>query len=1393
VTAMIRIAFQSVICAFFILLATVVRGQVPTDVPAENVEYQSNIAGPLEFKGHVKELSRKLKGAIVTLSESKDGSHDGLVEIMRTVTPGSGEFTFKLEINKFYVLSVELGGYTTKKVDFDTDVRMARPEHTKVPLFEFEVDMVKDLDGLAFSKAVASVFYQIKQNEFDYQLDYSKEEMEEEERLLREQQEKQRLAELAAQKKFELEEAAKLMRDKENASAQQLIQAAVTLGEGNKDKTIKGFLDVFSEADTLRNKKAIAMYEQLLEERKSSQATGGKINFQSIFAAAQKLEAEVVKKAEQERSSKVETLRSEKLAVEQKKQEALAIQQQALELESKEKMAAAAKQEELKKKAEEKDRNDKVYYAIFNSSGNSEVAIQNLIKAYPKEDKYKEQKAKAIYAEYEKARLTGTTLSQIDFNKLFAAASAAEQKAIQDEIARDNAKKNAKLEAFIQKVEETKQDEQQQIIQKLEAGLKDAPKDKVSQLAIFKDALSKNDPYKDVKADAMYEEFFQQQRIIRDVEAGLKIAPNSPSAQKAVFLNAIPEGTPDREQKAEEMYNDWVQKRQAQGGSAAVTMDFGALFNVAQNAEEQAKNDAKLELVKEKREAQEKLEAKQEAVRQERTELANKVAEQTRGVQQNLLTEAQKKKEQELAMAIEQGGGDRDKSVQAIMKTLTTTGDRETDLDRAEAVYDAYLTETKKLKQSGNSGGQIDYSALFKAADNAELAKLQRQNDLKQAEEEKKLAAYQENRIQKATEIAQAQKLEAQKEVELAEKTYENTLAKVEAQRQERIAEQKKQEEELAKTVAMQQAKREAVEQERADEILAAVQKDQQERLERERKEAETLAAKQDAERREQERVAKLEADKMLAEAEKARKDAELAAARAEADRMKEEQKRIEAEEKTKRESEVLAKKLDDERRKEEERIATEKEKERVAAELAAKQAEENRVKEGLRVAAEQEKARVAADLAAKKAEEDRIKDEQRVAAEQEKARVAADLAAKQAEDNRIKEEQRIAAEQAKAAAAAALAAKQAEENRIKEEARLAKELADRQAAEAEQKRKDEYSKLISDGDLATAQKNHRKALESYTKAAAMYPENRDVAKKVSDSQVEVKRIEQEEAAQLALDDQFNKIMSEAAQAQKAGDLVYAKNKYTKASELKPNATEPKAQIKEIEKQEAQIAQSKKEEQAKERQYILLMEEGNKALAANNFTVAKQKFGEAGLLKPEEAEPMAKLNVITTKEEELALAAADKKRKEDEAKRKFEEQQAAERKLKEEMAAARLEAIGTSENSKTQQQLTLAEQEKIRIEKYEKLKTSIEQMDLEAEEQRRAFLSELAKLYPQGLTKEQVQGKNFVLTRHVINEGGQVTIYEKKTWDWGGVFYFKNSDIAITEAIYQLEIGKYKE
>lgn len=1474
---------------------------------------QSKIKGPLEFKGYVKELSKKLKGAIVTLSESPDGSHENLTEIFKTATPGSGEFEFKLEINKHYVLSVEKGGYTTKKVDFDTDVTLARSQYTSVPKFEFEVDMVQDLDGLAFTKAVASVFYQIKQNKFDYQLDYSKEEMQDEERELRERLEKQRLAEMAFEKKQALEEAAKLLLDKDNATAQQIIEAAVMVGDGDKATTIKGFLDVFPEVDTLRNQKAEAMYQKLQEERIRTQATGGKINFQAIFNSAQVIEDKVVADSEEKRQAQVAILREEKEEALRKEKEAMVITQKAIELQAKETLAAAIAEEELRKEKEEKELYDKVYYAIFNSNGDSQTAIANLIKTYPKSDPYKEEKAKALYSEYEKTRLTGTTLSNMDFNKLFDAADVAEQEAIKKDIEKDNSQQNSRLDAFMQKVEEKKREEEQQTIAKIEDGLKDAPKDRISQVEVFKNALPKNDPYKDVKAEVMYEQYVQQKQSLQLIEERLKTAPKDKASQFNVFFNALPKemenkeevaqkmyenylatvvfqktndptdqkteetlieqslpkdlagkdqvakaiyksgssapgnslnreqqiaaiarnlpaNFPNKSQVAEETYDNYVAKKQAQGGSGTVALDFASLFGAATAAEKNAQQEAKEQNAIEKRKAQELLESKREEVREFKRDLAVQAEKEVEDIHRAELSKAKDKKEQKLADAIQKGGGDRDESVEAIMKALPETSDRELDRERAEAVYDAYLKESAAIEKSGQIGKKVDFSALFAAADNAELARLEKQYQKKVAQREEELAQYEEARTAKAIEIAQAQQKEAEKDVERAEVVYQETLHKTEATRESRLAEEQKEKEQLAKQIAMEQAKREQLEAEKAAEELAMVEREREIRLKQEREEAERFAA-QEAERLRKEReLAAKEAADQMAMLEKQKREAEEI-----------ERKNRDAEQKEQQRLALLAAKQEEEKAKEAERLALlaqkeieekqkaeqkllddqKKEAERLALLAEKQEAEKAKEEERLALLAEKQAADKAREeerlaLLAQKEEEERQKAEQkRLEDEKKEAERLALLAEKEAaakakEDERLaqlaqkEEEERQKAEakrleeEEKARVAAEIAAAKAAEEAVKLEQQRQEELALKKAEEAELARRAEYNKLVSEGDAAMAKNDFTNGWQKYKDAMAMYPDEKDLTKKFETADAELQRIEKEKAEALALQQNYDKLMLEAEQELSSNNYDAAKAKFQSASDLKPNEPQPKQKIRNINSTLEQLAAEEKARQLQEREYVLLLQEGSKALESNNLELAKDKYSQANELKPEDQVASDKLIEIAQREEQLAIAKQKELEKQEVARKKFEEEQVAKAELaaqeaarKEAETAARIAALGLVDDAKEQQKLSAAEAEKVRIEKYEKLKESLDQLDLNADEQRQAFLSELAKIYPPGLTEETVTGKNFTLQRKVINESNVVTIYEKKIWDWGGVFYFKNTDIAITEAIYKLEIGKY--
>ena len=227
---------------------------------------------------------------------------------------------------------------------------------------------------------------------------------------------------------------------------------------------------------------------------------------------------------------------------------------------------------------------------------------------------------------------------------------------------------------------------------------------------------------------------------------------------------------------------------------------------------------------------------------------------------------------------------------------------------------------------------------------------------------------------------------------------------------------------------------------EQAQQAQLAAQKAEQERLEAERREAERIAAEKaeqerlEAERREAERIAAEKAEQERLEAE--RREAERIAAE------KAEQERLEAE---RREAERIAaeKKAEEERleaeRLEAERIAAEKaEQERREAErIAAEKAEQERLEaerlEAERIAAEkaEQERREAERIAAEKAEQERLEAE-RLEAE----RIAAE---KKAEEERL-EAERLEAER--------IAAEKAEQERLEAEAAAAE--AEKQNEEAQ-------------------------------------------------------------------------------------------------------------------------------------------------------------------------------------------------------------------------------------------------------------------------------------------------------------------------------------------------------
>ena len=77
------------------------------------------------------------------------------------------------------------------------------------------------------------------------------------------------------------------------------------------------------------------------------------------------------------------------------------------------------------------------------------------------------------------------------------------------------------------------------------------------------------------------------------------------------------------------------------------------------------------------------------------------------------------------------------------------------------------------------------------------------------------------------------------------------------------------------------------------------------------------------------------------------------------------------------------------------------------------------------------------------------------------------------------------------------------------------------------------------------------------------------------------------------------------------------------------------------------------------------------------------------------------------------------------------------------------------------------------------------------EARKKEFKNALSNKYPQGITEETETGTNFTLLKRIVVKDKDAWLYIKKTWGWGGVYYFKD-DMPISENTFNTETAKSK-
>jgi hypothetical protein len=294
-------------------------------------------------------------------------------------------------------------------------------------------------------------------------------------------------------------------------------------------------------------------------------------------------------------------------------------------------------------------------------------------------------------------------------------------------------------------------------------------------------------------------------------------------------------------------------------------------------------------------------------------------------------------------------------------------------------------------------------------------------------------------------------------------------------------------------------------------------------------------------------------------------------------------------------------------------------------------------------------------------------------------------------------------------------------------------------------------------------------------------------------------------------EEKYKVLVANAGQALASKDYANAESAYSEALIYKPNdvfATEKIAEIRAIllameEARRKAIAEEEAKRKAEEeleakrlaadaskrKKYQKFINKGEEALLAGDYENAKLNFTEAlALFKQEQlpAEKLRDIERILVEKERNSLAENDK------------EKQLSDKYESLIKRGDKSFAAGDYNTAKTvfSEAVALMPKETYPKEKLKEIEKQFANYSKPATEQKKeeklseAYISELAKKYPQGLTEESYQQEGAKITRRVVVKGTDAFEYKKIAYSWG-IYYTKNGE-QVSEHVWNTEskVGK---
>ncbi|MCB0480352.1 MAG: hypothetical protein KDC83_02925 [Flavobacteriales bacterium] len=350
------------------------------------------------------------------------------------------------------------------------------------------------------------------------------------------------------------------------------------------------------------------------------------------------------------------------------------------------------------------------------------------------------------------------------------------------------------------------------------------------------------------------------------------------------------------------------------------------------------------------------------------------------------------------------------------------------------------------------------------------------------------------------------------------------------------------------------------------------------------------------------------------------------------------------------------------------------------------------------------------------------------------------------------------------------------------------------QVVQQEEEKSNTFNNYLAMAEKAYSEGNYAVASENYTKALGINPDAAMAKKKLQ--QAKEKQAVKEKTEQNQ--NEFNALLAKAKDARMRGDLEGASVLIALAEQKIPGNQELAVEKEVLMKKKAdaneRLMAEKKAKDDNDR-FQELIDQSKNATDRKNYSLALSLLDQANLIKPDDPIVLKERNFINEsvadekQRELLAIQELEaKKEREEEASRAMVRAKEAEEKGDMKNAVFLYKKAYELNPAVSASKERAIELEKLMVESAAATNSEksddneLDKMDKKSD----AFVTALAKKYPEGITEEKFKEGNKEITKRYKVENGRGTEYMVVRHSWGGVFYFKNGE-PITQNIYELE------